>query len=177
MREVRAGIAPEERVRLSAEVERRLLGLPEVGGAEGILVFYAFGTEILTSGLIRSLADQGHRVFLPVLDGAAMHAAAYRPGDPLAPTSYGAREPARRSLVPPRDVDLVVAPGLAFDRAGYRLGYGGGYYDRFLAGARPDAGRVGIGFHQQLVDAVPHGPGDVPLTVVVTDREVVACPG
>ena len=60
--------------------------------------------------------------------------------------------------VDPDEVDLVITPGLAFDRAGHRLGYGGGHYDRYLGRARPEAPRVGIGFPLQLVDEVPVEP-------------------
>jgi 5-formyltetrahydrofolate cyclo-ligase len=67
----------------------------------------------------------------------------------------------------------VVAPGLAFDRAGRRLGYGGGYFDGFLPRLRPDCPVVGVCFAEQLVDAVPAGPRDRGVDVVVTDREVV----
>jgi 5-formyltetrahydrofolate cyclo-ligase len=70
----------------------------------------------------------------------------------------------------------VLAPGLAFDRRGNRLGYGGGYFDGFLARCPPDAARVGIGFHVQVVDAVPHGDADQPLDLLVTELETIACP-
>jgi len=75
--------------------------------------------------------------------------------------------------VPPDEIDLVATPGLAFDRAGRRLGYGGAYFDTFLPRLRPDCAVIAIGFAEQLVDAVPVGPADRPVGVVVTDQEVV----
>ncbi|HXF36758.1 MAG TPA: 5-formyltetrahydrofolate cyclo-ligase, partial [Actinomycetota bacterium] len=89
--------------------------------------------------------------------------------------AYGALEPAGGEVLSPQELDAVVVPGLAFDRRGYRVGYGGGFFDRFLPRTRPDAFRVGICFHLQLVEEVPHGAGDEPVDAVVTEREVIRC--
>jgi len=70
-------------------------------------------------------------------------------------------------------VDVVVTPGLAFDREGNRLGYGGGYYDRYLQRMGRAAARVGIAFSLQIVDRVPAEPGDQRVDVIVTDQEVL----
>ena len=102
-----------------------------------------------------------------------MDAADLAAGAALVPSGYGAMEPAERAPEPPEEIDLGVAPGLALDRAGNRLGYGGGYFDAFLARIRPDCPVVAICFGEQLVDAVPVGPSDRRVDVVVTDREVV----
>lgn len=104
-----------------------------------------------------------------------MEAAEVRPGDELRPTDYGPREPAGAAPVDPGEVEVVVTPGLAFDRAGRRLGYGGAHYDRFLDRLRPDAVRVGIAFTAQLVDEVPAGPRDRRVQVVVTEAGAIDC--
>lgn len=175
LRAARAAIPPAERARLAAAVEERLFALPALRRARTVLVFDAFGSEVPTEELVRGLMEQGKRVLLPVVQGRDMFAAELRPGDPLVPTSYGPREPAQRTPVDPAEVDVVVVPGLAFDRKGYRVGYGAGYYDRYLARLPERALRVGIGFHLQLVEGVPRRAGDEPLDVVVTDRETVEC--
>jgi 5-formyltetrahydrofolate cyclo-ligase len=72
-------------------------------------------------------------------------------------------------------VDLVVTPGLAFDRRGYRVGYGGGFYDRYLARLRPNAARTAIGFSFQVVEEVPADPGDERVHLVVTEAETIDC--
>jgi 5-formyltetrahydrofolate cyclo-ligase len=175
MKAVRKAISPEEREALARAMEDRLFALPALGQAHTVMLFSSFGSEIRTVGLVRRLMDEGRRVLLPFVDGTEMGATELRPEDALVSTSYGPREPAQRRLVDPGDVDLVLAPGLAFDRHGYRIGYGAGYYDRYLARLRPDALRVGIGFHLQVVEEVPHGPADEPLDLVVTDRETIDC--
>jgi 5-formyltetrahydrofolate cyclo-ligase len=102
-----------------------------------------------------------------------MEAAEVRRGDPLHPTDYGPREPSRRVPVDPSEVDVVITPGLAFNRRGNRLGYGGGYYDRYLRRLHPTALRVGIGFSGQVLDDVPSGEEDEPVDMIVTDEEVI----
>jgi 5-formyltetrahydrofolate cyclo-ligase len=171
MRTVRSALSdPEPR---SVAATERLLALPELGNVATAFVFRSFGSEISTLGLLDALAARGIRLMLPVLVDGRLEAAGYAPGDPLVPSGYGAMEPRRRAFAEPSAVDLIVAPGLAFDPHGYRLGYGGGYYDGFLRRVRPDATPIGFGFDDQVVDAVPHDERDVPLHVVVSDRQVL----
>jgi 5-formyltetrahydrofolate cyclo-ligase len=87
----------------------------------------------------------------------------------------GLRVPITGVPVPIGDIDLVVAPGLGFDKRGNRLGRGGSYYDRFFASERLRAARCGIGFAGQLVDEVPVTDHDVPVDFVVTDEGVCYC--
>lgn len=175
MRELRSAIPPEERDRLAGEIEERLFAQPPVRSATAVMLFSSFGSEVPMQGMIERAWDEGKNVLLPVLRGGSIRLAAARQGEMLFASSYGAMEPSDEHVVPAEEIDVVVAPGLAFDREGNRLGYGGGHYDRLLGGLRETAHTVGIGFHVQLVDAVPHGRSDRPLDAVVTDREVVIC--
>jgi 5-formyltetrahydrofolate cyclo-ligase len=94
-----------------------------------------------------------------------------------APGYKGIPEPLS-SLLPerifaPTSIDVAVIPGAVFDRRGYRLGYGGGYYDRFLALEAPQALRVGLAFSEQVVETLPALPHDVPMDVLVTEQELL----
>ena len=174
MRSVRSSIPAADRAALAARAEARLLTLPELRTARTILLFYSFGSEIPTAVLSRRLLKRGLRVLLPFVTGeASMEAAEVRPKDSLEQTDYGPKEPAHRVAVDPAEVDVVVTPGLAFDRTGGRLGYGGGHYDRYLTRLHPNALRVGIGFAAQLVAEVPTEETDQRVDVIVTDEEVV----
>jgi len=175
MRRLREDISPIERTARSAEVERRLFDLPELAEARTFLVFASFGSEVPTAAIAARLAGAGRRVLLPFVRGRDMEAADMGPPGSLVATAYGPREPAERVAVDPGGIDAVVAPGLAFGRDGYRVGYGGGYFDRYLARMSSKAVRVGIAFHEQLLDSVPHSSRDEPLHYVVTDRETVDC--
>jgi 5-formyltetrahydrofolate cyclo-ligase len=176
MRATRDAIPPKDRAAMSEDIMGRLLDLPETKAADQVFVFRSFGSEVGTHALIERLVAGGRRVSLPVLVGGELEAVAYLPGQALIPSDYGAAEPQDRSIVAPSRVDLIVLPGLAFDRQGYRLGYGGGYYDRFLRRLAPTAGRVAVAFHQQVMGRVPHGAGDEPVETIVTDRAVIRIP-
>jgi 5-formyltetrahydrofolate cyclo-ligase len=176
MKTLRDAIPPSERIRMATAIEAALMELSAVRAARVVLMFWSFGSEVPTEGIARRLHSEGRRVLLPYLMGSRMEAGELRDGDALVRTSYGPMEPADRRPVEPGEIDLVVAPGLAFDRDGHRIGYGVGHFDRYLVRLRDDATRVGIAFHQQVIPAIPHGPGDQRLDLLVTDLETVVCP-
>lgn len=177
MRRVRAAIPEGERRRRGEAIRERLLALPEIRRAGSVLVFASFGSEVPTRSLASDLHAARKRLSLPYLSGKAMEVAEVGPDDPLVPSAYGPQEPARRIPVDPAAIDAVVVPGLAFDRRGNRLGYGGGAYDRYLIRLRREATLVGLAFREQIVEEVPAGPADVPVHLVVTDRETIDCRG
>jgi 5-formyltetrahydrofolate cyclo-ligase len=160
---------------LARRAQGRLLDLDEVAAASTVLLFYSFGSEMATGGVGEHLLAEGKRVLLPYLTPQGMEASEILPGEPLLPTGYGPREPSRRIALDPLEVDLVLTPGLAFDRRGFRLGYGGGHYDRYLTRVGPETIRVGFAFSAQLIDHIPEEPADQKVHLIVTDAEVVDC--
>ena len=174
VRSVRDSISANDRAARGRRIADRLFALPVVQEAKTVLVFYSFGSEVPTSGIIERFLTEGRRVLLPYMDGREMNAAELRQGDDLTATPYGPKEPSRRVPVDPAEVELLITPGMAFDRSGHRVGYGGGNYDRYLGRLGPKATRVGIAFHVQLLPEVPHGPDDQPVDFVVTDQETMA---
>jgi 5-formyltetrahydrofolate cyclo-ligase len=170
-RSVRDSIPATDRAAWGRRIEERLFSLPAVRDARTVLVFYSFGSEVPTRGIIERMLSEGRRVLLPYMEGSEMKAAELRQGDELEATSYGPKEPRHRTEADPSEVDLVITPGVAFDRSGHRVGYGGGNYDRYLAGLRPRATRVGIAFH--VLAEVPHGPDDQPVDFIVTNQETI----
>jgi 5-formyltetrahydrofolate cyclo-ligase len=173
MRTIRDAIPPEERPARAEAMQERLLALPGVGPARSVLVFDAFGSEIPTAGVVAVFRARGASVLLPVVRDREMHASAWTEGTRLERAGLGFMQPAGGEPADPATIDLVVAPGLAFDVEGHRLGYGGGFYDRFLAALHPRVLRVGVGYDEQLVDAIPHDEHDVPLHAVVTDARTL----
>jgi 5-formyltetrahydrofolate cyclo-ligase len=173
-RNVRNSIPANDRAALGRRIEDRLFTLPALRNARTVLVFYSFGSEVPTRGIIDRLLREGRRVLLPYIEGGDMKAAELRQGEEPEATSYGPKEPPHRVAADPSEVDLVIAPGMAFDRSGHRVGYGGGNYDRYLDGLGPNATRVGIAFHVQVLPEVPHGPDDQPVDFVVTDQETIS---
>ena len=155
-------------------VQGNLRGLPEVGRARTVVIYSALPGEVPILDLLVTLGEAGARVVLPRVTetGLALHVV--RPGDPLGPGFAGIAEPSPQAeRVRPLEVDLFCVPGLLFDRAGNRLGRGGAHYDSLLACARDDACRVGVCWDERLVEAVPTDSWDVPMDVIVTEREVI----
>src|SRR5437588_4085389 len=127
MRELRDAIPPEERRSLAQQIEARLFALPALGDAETVMLSSSFGTEVPTQGMIERAWEAGQRVVLPLLRHGAIRVAAVRRGQALRASGYGPMEPPDDEPVPAEEIEVVVAPGLAFDGHANRLGYGGGH--------------------------------------------------
>ncbi len=151
------------------------MGLPEVASATTVMVFSSFGSEVETGPIVRRLASRGVRVLLPRVEEREMRAVPFAPGDPVTRAPFGAEEPRDGEPADPGEIDVVVVPGLAFDLRGDRVGYGGGFYDRFLKRTRQDVLTVGVCFSLQVVDEVPHGRDDLPVLRLITEEAVIEC--
>jgi 5-formyltetrahydrofolate cyclo-ligase len=137
--------------------------------------FMPLKSEINPLPLLRKLADAGAQLALPVVAGKGqpLIMRAWRFGGPLASGVWGIREPMPDA--PAVDPDILIVPLLAFDRRGYRLGYGAGYYDMTLTAlrARKPIVAVGIAYAAQEVETVPITPRDARLDLVLTERETI----
>jgi 5-formyltetrahydrofolate cyclo-ligase len=166
---------PAEARRTAAEIVAARPFPLAVGPGVIVSGFMPLGNEIDPLPLMRKLAGVGARLALPVVAGRGkpLIMRAWRFGEPLSAGVWGIREPLPEAAeVEP---DILLVPLLAFDRSGYRVGYGGGYYDRTIAQLR---GRnavvaVGLAFAAQEVPVVPAAPHDALLDLVVTEREVI----
>jgi 5-formyltetrahydrofolate cyclo-ligase len=174
-RTARAAIPAGERGRLAVRIGERLFAQPGVREAGTVMLYSSVGAEVATGPMAERLWREGRRVLLPAMAAGEIEPVLADPGELMAPSSFGPLEPVKRRPVPLEEIDVVVVPGLAFDRRGNRLGYGGGHYDRFLRRLGGRTVRVGVGFGVQLLDAVPAWPGDEPLDAVVTEEEAVTC--
>jgi 5-formyltetrahydrofolate cyclo-ligase len=171
----RRAVAPECAAAAAAAVAARLAESDELARCRRIALYAAAGGELATEPLWRLARARGLPVLWPRLGAGGLEFARCDDAAALELGVLGVRAPGagcEASALGP--VDLVVVPALALDRAGRRLGRGGGHYDRALAapGARESV-RVGVGYALQLVDAVPVGEGDERVDLVVTERELV----
>ena len=167
----RDAVSAADRARRGAKVAERFLGLSEVLSARSVLLFWSFGSEVPTLPMIEALYARGVRTALPRIVEGEIEVRSFVPGDPMTETSFGAREPSGGETL--ADVDVVCTPGVAFDLAGRRIGYGGGFYDRLLSGM-PAAARIAIAFDLQVVeDPLPSGRFDEALDALVTESRVL----
>lgn len=173
--ERRRALTPDAYAVRSAAIAERLQFVPEFATASAILTYVAsLDNEADTKPIIRNALTAGRTLLVPIArKGGRMDWSRLASLKELAPSTFGVLEPRadaeRLSAVPPHAVALV--PGLLFTRDGYRIGYGGGYYDRFLAGF--DGLSIGLAFDLQWADAVPVEPHDVRLDMVVTESRTV----
>ena len=172
MKERRRGLGADEMAAASASVCRQLAERSDIGraAASPLAVYLACGAEINIDAYIERMLNAGVAIVAPRWNGTTYELARLvglgegqiRRG-PL-----GIREPASAETVEPSAVHAWLIPGLAFTKDGIRLGYGGGWYDRLLADAPPDAIKIGVAYAFQVVDSLPSEPHDISLTGVVT---------
>ncbi len=159
-----------------ALARRVLETVPPPAGA-AVSAYWPMGDELDCRPLISELQRRGHVIGLPIIvrKGEPLRFRAWQPGVALEAGGFG-------TSIPPEDApevvpDYLLVPLLAFDRAGYRLGYGGGFYDRTLEGLRRAAAvpvtAVGIAFAGQEVAEVPREPSDQRLDWIVTEAETI----
>ena len=175
IRERVARLRPEDRQAKSLRIARSVLALPEVRAAQVVMAFLSLPDEVDTEPLIRGLRQAGKSVAVPHTDLGSGQIVPVRlePGAELCPAALRVPEPADREEVPVGELDVVVVPGRAFDREGQRLGRGRGFYDRFLARSECGALRLAVAYGCQVLEALPHGPQDVPVDLLVTEDEVL----
>ena len=162
-----------ERRQRSRAIWRKVFRLTAFRQARVVFCYVALPYEVQTWQMIESMLAKGKRVVVPVARPRTKRlvlSEVKNPSRELGPGAHGVLEPRRRALRPvsARAVGLVLVPGLAFDRKGFRLGHGQGYFDRFLAGLPKDTPTVGLAFRFQLFDRLPTAAHDHAVSKVLT---------
>lgn len=178
----RREMSDEDRRDRSEAIRRTLVGLPEVSAAQTVMTFVSFRAEVETRPLIERWLGEGRRVCVPLTlreRDRIVAVAIENPATDLRPGALGIHEPvdAPDRRVDPCDIDVCVVPGLLFDLRGHRLGYGAGYYDRFLAQLTQSACRtIGVAYAWQVSETdLPVDEWDIRLGAIVTDQGRVVC--
>ena len=164
----------------TAAVTDRFLAAVAMPPGATVSGYWPMRSELDPRPLMSALSARGHPVCLPVVTGKdrPLLFRAWRPGDALEPGGFGTQVPPpnqmgadQEEIVP----SYLLVPLLAFDRAGYRLGYGGGFYDRTLAALRAvgPVSAIGLAFAAQEIDSVPHDATDARLDWIVTEAEAI----
>lgn len=167
-----------DRDRHSREIWQQFAVSDEYATAAVVMVYLDYDSEARTRPFVPELWQSGRRVVIPYCVGDQLETFLFRNFGEVAPATRGILEPIeswrsrRERAVDPAQIDLVIVPGVAFDRRGGRIGYGRGYYDRFLRRLRPDARSVALAFECQLVEDLPLLPHDVRIDRVVTECAV-----
>jgi len=159
-------------------IVRRLLALPSVVQAQTVFTYVNFRSEVETMPLMTTWLSEGKRVCVPLTIPEESRLDVYQLNDldhDLHPGYCHIPEPdpARLPLVDPATIEIIVLPGSVFDVLGGRLGYGGGYYDRFISQQAPKAMRIGLAFEQQLTAQLPLLAHDQRLHALITEDRLL----
>ncbi len=190
--EKRGALSEAARHAASRSILDMLAGLPEFRAARGVHCFISLAEEVDTAGIFEACWEAGKATFVPyqLEEEGRLGWARRNPEHDLVGGPFNVPEPTpeNRRPVPLEEIDLVLAPGVAFDRRGNRLGYGKGYYDDFLtqigvdgvhgtenmrrfSGKRPVV--IGLAFAAQIVPSVPREPWDVQVDAIITEQELI----
>lgn len=165
----RKAVTDEQMDAWSREIAKKVASLPEFVQAKRVLAYADYNHEVMTGYIIEEAWKAGKEVAVPKVVGKDMIFYRFTDFHQLKPGYYGIPEPVEGETVDWKDA-LMIMPGVAFDRENHRVGYGGGFYDRFLE-KHPDIVRVAVAFDFQILESVPVEPTDIFPQIIVTEKE------
>lgn len=165
----------------SSNIFNNLKNMDEFKKSRYIMCYMSFGNEVDTSELIKECLELGKRVAIPLiedLDGTGKKISPCEISDMesnFEKGTYGILEPKKETArrIDPQVIDLVIVPGVAFDIKKNRIGYGAGYYDRFLKKVEKDCVKIAVAFELQIVDEIPYEDHDLPMDMIITEKRVI----
>ena len=169
----RDNIPPDVRSELSKHIIIRVIDWIEAHSIDAVMLYLSMRSEVETDGLLDYLLTHDKIALAPVMEMKHRTLVPYRVTNPktdLARHRYGMLQPNRNSCpkFPANEIGLIVVPGVAFDIKGYRIGYGGGFYDRFLLKC-PQTSWIGLAFAEQMIEDTLPQAWDVPLHCIFTE--------
>lgn len=174
---IRDRLSLKERAALSARITHSLLSLPLFSVKQVFFIYCHYQSEVATMALLDHCLECGKTVGVPLCqpEKSLMRAVGIADVQSDLIAGYkGIPEPRNGGrILPSVSIEVALIPGVVFDRCGNRLGYGAGFYDRFLAQEAPQAIRIGLAFSYQLADKIPPLSHDVPMDMVVTEQEIL----
>lgn len=170
----RDALAADTRARFAESVSASVLSSAQFEHANTVLAYVSFGSELSTDAILQRTLAEGKSLVLPRVAKGVAQLQLHRVDalDQLVDGVWGIREPRHDApAMRLEDIDFILVPGVAFDLAGFRIGYGGGYYDRLLAAANPATVRLSVAFDCQLIGAVPNETHDERVDIIITNQQ------
>lgn len=157
----------------SDKIQEKFIALEDFGHCKILASYYPFGSEVRTFKITEKAFENNKVIALPKISRSFMDFYQITPNTNFYTNKFGIKEPvAHSSQRVSQDLELVIVPGLAFDTNGYRIGYGYGYYDRFLGDKRNSIICVGLAYDSQVVQQVPHLNHDTKLDILLTEKRI-----
>lgn len=172
--EKRNSLSKEDIIEKSRQIENKLFSLEQYIKSKTVMFFVSFNNEINTHDMIKS-ALKNKTVIIPKVAHHEIEPSVIIDFGNLLPSEkFGILEPIEIMKIAYKNIDLVLIPGIVFDKEGHRIGYGFGYYDRFLRKV-PKAIKIGLSFEFQVIDKIPREMHDVHVDLIVTEERVIEC--
>lgn len=174
--ERRNALSENERTEFSLTITNAVLHDERIKRAQYVHCYLSFASEVKTRQLIEVLWEQGKTVFAPIVIGSELLHSVITSETEFVPDSYGIPTPVHTDYIQTKELllaknDCVIVPVVGFDAKGARLGYGKGFYDRFLT--TTDAFRCGVAFSCQLCDEIPTDEFDMVMDMIITERQKI----
>lgn len=167
-------LSRKEIIEKSKKIFTNLSKLCEFQNSKTVMFYVSFNNEVYTHDMIRE-ALKNKLVIVPKVTHKEIEPSVIMDLNNLLPSGkFGILEPIEVMKIPYKNIDLVLVPGIIFDKEGYRIGYGFGYYDKFLKKVSK-AIKIGLAFDFQIIDTVPREMHDVPMDLIVTEERVINC--
>ncbi len=170
----RQSLSPVLYAKKSAIIREKLEKLPQFKAAKKIMAYVSTNEEVDTRDLIKDCFKKGLTIYIPKVDRNELKIIPVRSWEVLEPGTFSILEPMMNEAseaANPEDLDLILVPGIAFDHRGHRIGHGKGFYDRTLKNTK--AFKIGLAFHEQIVDEIPDEEHDVPMDLIITDNSLI----
>ena len=172
----RDAMPPDQRVRESIKMCETIIASTPYQRATCVLAYASFGSEWDTSLLLQRVLTDNKYLLMPRVDKDAQQLQLHRVNhlDELVAGTWDILEPhAQAEIVMPNKIDLIIVPGVAFDSAGFRIGYGKGFYDKLLVAVNPASTRLSAAFDCQIIDAVPNEAHDQRVDIIITPTQKI----
>jgi len=174
----RKKLTREEIKEKSSKIKENLFALDEFKKSKNIMLYVSFNNEVSTLEIIKELLiNKGKNIIVPyvIKNNPILQLSELKNINELTAKTFGILEPKENYIreFSHKKIDLVILPGVVFDQNGHRIGYGYGYYDRFLKKLDKNVIKIGFAFDFQLVEKIPEEGHDVPVDIIITEKKVL----
>ncbi len=168
----RSSLPKAEIKKKSQLIQQKLFSLKIYQKATWVMFYLSLPSEVSTDKMITESLKKGKKIVVPAVRGKDLIPCLLTQLNQTQEKNFGIREPLEFKPIKKSQLQLIIVPGCGFDFQGYRLGFGQGYYDRFLRDLKGNVPLVGLAFELQVLKKIPHEKEDVPLDFIVTEKKI-----
>jgi 5-formyltetrahydrofolate cyclo-ligase len=170
--QIRATLSPAERERKGKKIRDNFFSLECYKKAKVVMFYLSLSSEVPTDEMIEKALLEGKKVVVPCIKNGDILPSLLTSLSQTKVGNLGIREPKKKKFIPREELDLVVVPGCGFDVKGYRIGFGKGFYDRFLPELKGKVPLVALAFELQIIEEVPLDKWDIQMDYIVTEKRI-----